>query len=82
MMEKETWLNAEKAKELGLIDNIMFENSENENVLVNSSHMIDRSKMEEIMKLMQNSINDKNNETDKNNLLNGRLKLLRLKGEM
>ena len=82
MMEKETWLNAEKAKELGLIDNIMFENSENENVLVNSSRMIDRSKMEEIMKLMQNSIDDKNNETDKNNLLNSRLKLLRLKGEM
>lgn len=82
MMEKETWLNAEKAKELGLIDKIMFENSENENVLVNSSRMIDRAKVEEIMKLMQNSIDDKNNETDKNNLLNSRLKLLRLKGEM
>lgn len=35
LMDKETWLSAQKAKELGLVDEIMFEN--NSNVLLNNA---------------------------------------------
>lgn len=73
MMEKETWLNAEKAKELGMIDNIMFEEKQ-ENLFVASSKMPSKEKIEQLMKLMQNSIDD-------NEQLKNRLKLLKLKGE-
>lgn len=75
MMENETWLNAERAKTLGLIDNIMFEEKQ-DSLFVASSKMLSKEKMEQLMKLMQNSINDK-----KDNQLKNRFNFLKLKGE-
>jgi len=73
MMSEETWLTAQKAKEKGLIDGIMFENTTQNIGLYNSfSGMIPQ----EIIEKMQN---ERLNNSSKDKLKN-KLNFLKLKG--
>ena len=74
MMSDETWLTAQQAKDKGLIDGIMFENTPNVQLNNSFSNMIP----DEIINRMQN---EKLNNLSKDKLQN-KLKYLKLKGGM
>jgi len=78
MMEKETWLTAEQAKEKGLIDGIMFE--EKEPLLMTASNF--ELPSEEKMNRIKSMIEEQSIENDASAFLiqKSKLSLLRLKG--
>lgn len=53
MMEHETWLTAAQAKERGLIDGIMFETSEEPQMMNSGFSLPDKEKMNHIKKIME-----------------------------
>lgn len=80
MMEHETWLTAEQAKEKGLIDAIMFE--ENEVLPMVAGPMFalpSQENMEKVRKMMQET--DENQNDTSVFLLQQNLNLLKLRGE-
>lgn len=79
MMEAETWLTAQQAKEKGLIDAIMFEESEREILVAGHGFQLpSQEAMEKARKAM------KETETSKDEsvfILQQKLNFLKLKGE-
>lgn len=78
MMEKETWLTAEQAKEKGLIDEIMFEEKEPLRLTASNFELPSDEKMQQIKDL----INQQETERESAFLIQTKTKLslLRLKG--
>lgn len=82
MMEQETWLTAQQAKERGLIDKIMFEEQEPETeALVNGLifNLPTQEQMEKVRILSQN--NPEKERDGDNSLIQARLNYLKMKGE-
>lgn len=75
MMEKETWLTAEQAKEKGLIDGIMFEEKEPLRLTASNFELPSEEKMNRIKSMM------KEQEEPAFLIQKSKLSLLRLKGE-
>ena len=81
MMEKETWLTAEQAKERGLIDAVMFE--EEEKLPMAAGPIFELPSMEAMEKIRTLKGETDTLETEKSVfLLQQKLNLLKLKGEM
>jgi ClpP class serine protease len=79
MMEAETWLTAEKAKELGLIDGIMFEEKQPLRLTASNFELPSEEKMNRVKGMIEER-------TTKNSgavflIQKSKLSLLRLKGE-
>lgn len=81
MMENETWMTAEQAKEKGLIDSIMFEESEPELPMVAGPlfTLPDEGQMEKVRKMLKEADAPENG-TDAF-LMQTKLNFLKLKGE-
>lgn len=88
MMDAETWLNADKAKEYGFIDEIIGENVSQGIQLVNASQNVMLS--EETINRIRNQIKNPNSDESKvsdsdfliqQNKAKANLKLLKMKGE-
>jgi ATP-dependent Clp endopeptidase proteolytic subunit ClpP len=81
MMESETWLTAEQAKEKGLINGIMFEDNIPLRLTASNIELPSEEKMDQIKEL----INKQTSESDESAFLiqktNAQFKLLQLKGE-
>jgi ATP-dependent Clp protease protease subunit len=75
MMENETWLTAEQAKEKGLIDGIMFEEKEPLRLTASNFELPSEEKMNRIRSMM------KEQEEPAFLIQKSKLSLLRLKGE-
>lgn len=77
MMEAETWLTAEQAKEKGLIDGIMFEESEDMPLVAGVEFKLpDENQMEKARKMMKDA-----DEKSSAFLLEQQIEFLKLKGE-
>ena len=78
MMEKETWLTAEQAKEKGLIDGIMFEEKEPLRLTASNFELPSEEKMNRIKSMIE----EQEAKSDLAFLIQkSKLSLLRLKGE-
>ena len=81
MMENETWLTAEKAKELGLVDAIMFEENEPLRLTASNFELPSEEKMNRVKEL----VNKQTSENDESAFLIQKIKaqhkLLNLRGE-
>jgi len=81
MMENETWLTAEKAKELGLVDAIMFEKNEPLRLIASNFELPSEEKMNRVKEL----VNKQSIENDESAFLIQKIKaqhkLLNLRGE-
>lgn len=81
MMENETWLTAERAKELGLVDAIMFEQNEPLRLTASNFELPSEEKMNRVKEL----INEQNVKNDESAFLIQKTKaqfnLLKLRGE-
>lgn len=83
LMDKETWMTADKAKELGFVDEIMFENESQLVASTDYSGMLPPEVINKIRNTIKNPDIDMNNDSDF--LLQkskSKLNLLKLKGEM
>ena len=80
MMEKETWMTADQAKEKGLIDKVMFEESEPELPMVAGPlfALPGKEQMEKVRKMINPSLLISSEETD---MLQTTWNYLNLKGE-
>ena len=79
MMEKETWLTAEQAKARGLIDDIMFEEKEEELFVAGPLFALpSKEKMEQTKKMLEQA--EQPNNGDSAILMQMQLELLNLKG--
>ena len=80
LMEHETWLTAEQAKELGLIDAIMFEESEIMPLVAGPLFALPgKEQMEKVKKMMEEADESKNESSVF--LMQKQLDLLKLRGE-
>lgn len=83
LMDKETWMTADKAKELGFVDEIMFENDSQLVASTDYSGMLPPEVINKIRNTLKNPDIDMNNDSD---ILmqksKTKLNLLKLKGEM
>lgn len=80
LMEAETWLTAEKAKEKGFIDGIMFEESGNEDAVMMAGPLFTlpgKEKLEKAKKMIKQADSDKESAF----FMQQKLNLLRMKGE-
>lgn len=77
MMEKETWLTAEQAKEKGLIDGIMFEEKEPLRLTASNFTLPTEEKMEQVKKMIKEQTNESVFLMQK-----CKLNLLKLKGDI
>lgn len=80
MMENETWLTAEDAKERGLIDAIMFEEEKEEELFVAGPlfQLPDKEKMEKVKKMLEQAEEPSGESAF---LMQLKLDLLKLRGE-
>lgn len=83
LMDNETWMTAQKAKELGFVDEIMFENDSQLVASTDYSGMLPPEVINKIRNTLKNPDIDMNNDSD---ILmqqsKAKLNLLKLKGEM
>ena len=81
LMDHETWMTAEKAKELGFIDEIMFENDLQLVASTDFSGMLPPEVINKIRNTIKNPLNSQNkeNETD---VLMAKFNYLKLKGDV
>lgn len=81
MMNHETWMNAEQAKEKGLIDAVMFEEKENHSLMVDGPlfALPDKEKLERVHNLLKEASPDDEGTAFLN--LQAQLNLLRMRGE-
>lgn len=79
LMDHETWMTAEKAKELGFIDEIMFENDLQLVASTDYSGMLPPEVINKIRNTIKNPLNSQTNESDIL-LQKAKLNLLKLKG--
>jgi len=78
-MNKETWLNAQQAKELGFVDEVLFDEG-NQLVASSSNGFVFPP---EVINKIRNLVKPPNNESSENKkIYEARLNLLKLKGEM
>lgn len=77
MMEKETWLTAEQAKEKGLIDGIMFEEKEPLRLTASNFTLPTEEKMEQVKKMIKEQTKESVFLMQKT-----KLNLLKLKGDI
>lgn len=80
LMEAETWLTAEKAKENGLIDGIMFEGNRNTDVVMTAGPLFtlpSEEKMEKAKRMVKQADSDKESAF----FMQQKLNLLKMKGE-
>lgn len=80
MMEAETWLTAEKAKELGLIEGIMFENNEPLRLTASNLQLPSEEKMNKVKEMIKEQ--SVNNDASAFLIQKSKLSLLGLKGVM
>lgn len=83
LMDNETWMTAQKAKELGFVDEIMFENDSQLVASTDYSGMLPPEVINKMRNTLKNPNIDKNNDSDF--LLQkskSKLNFLKLKGEM
>jgi ATP-dependent Clp protease protease subunit len=83
LMDNETWMTAQKAKELGFVDEIMFENDSQLVASTDYSGMLPPEVINKMRNTLKNPNIDENNDSDF--LLQkskAKLNLLKLKGEM
>ena len=79
MMEHETWMTAEQAKEKGLVDAVMFEEPEAGYMVAGSGfHLPTESQMNQVKKLMEEKADGKSPSVF---LMEQQTELLRLRGE-
>lgn len=81
MMENETWLTAEKAKELGLVDAIMFEKNEPLRLTASNFELPSEEKMNRVKALVNKQSIDKNESAFLIQKNMAQCKLLKLRGE-
>lgn len=85
MMENETWLTAEQAKEKNLIDAIMFEDEGkgNKTLLVDGPLFVlpTKEQLEKVNKMIKEAVPGKNEKTGSAFLVQQKLNFLKLKGE-
>lgn len=82
MMEAETWLTAEQAKEKGMIDAIMFEEEEKLPLVAGPLFTLpSEQQMESVRKIMKNTDKPKNQGGESVFLMQQKLNLLKMKGE-
>ena len=81
LMDKETWMTADKAKELGFVDEIMFENESQFVASTDYSGMLPPEVINKIRNTIKNPFNSQNeeNETD---ILMAKFNYLKLKGDI
>ncbi len=79
LMDHETWMTAEKAKELGFIDEIMFENDLQLVASTDFSGMLPPEVINKIRNTIKNPLNSQKNETD---ILMAKFNYLKLKGDV
>lgn len=85
LMDKETWLNAQEAKEKGFVDEVMFEQQTQFSASFGSSPMIPQEVIEKVrnMKDTFNPVNSqKESESDILMQQKAKLNLLKLKGDV
>lgn len=81
MMDHETWLTAEQAKEKGLIDAIMFENEEPLRLVASTFSLPSSGQMEKVKKMIKEQAHPNgDNEPVLMQAAQSRLKLMKLKG--
>ncbi len=81
MMEAETWLTAEKAKEKGLIDGIMFEQSEPLRLTASDIELPSEEKMNQVKKMIEEQTIRNDEPAFLIQQTKTKLNLLKLKGE-
>lgn len=81
LMDDETWMTADKAKELGFVDEIMFENDSQLVASTDYSGMLPPEVINKIRNTIKNPLNSQNeeNETD---ILMAKFNYLKLKGDV
>lgn len=83
MMEEETWLTAEQAKEKGLIDGIMFERKEEDLLLTASTFRLpSQEQMDKVRNLIEKQTPAEEEPAFSIHSAKARLNLLKLKGEV
>jgi ATP-dependent Clp protease protease subunit len=83
LMDKETWMTADKAKELGFVDEIMFENDSQLVASTDYSGMLPPEVINKIRNTIKSPNVDENNNSDfLIQQSKSKLNLLKLKGEM
>ena len=83
LMDNETWMTAQKAKELGFIDEIMFENDSQLVASTDYSGMLPPEVINKIRNTIKNPFNSQENGTDIfMQKIKSQLNLLKLKGEV
>ena len=82
LMDAETWFNAQSAVEQGFADEIMFEDSKQENTLVanGGSVMLNEEVINKILEMMDQDKPSSASTVEGNDQLQARLKLLKLGG--
>lgn len=81
MMEKETWLTAQQAKEMGLIDRVMFEEDKESTVLIAGPlFMLPTKESMEKVKIMLKET-EQHSAQENVSLIHSKLQFLKLKGE-
>ncbi len=81
MMETETWMTAEKAKEKGLIDKIMFEEQQSIRLTASNFELPSEEKMNKVKKLIEEQELKNKKPAFLIQQTKSKLRLLRLKGE-
>lgn len=77
LMDNETWLNAQQAKEYGFADEILFDEGKQLVASFNGTIILPPEVINKVRNIYQNE-----NTTKKNKIYKARLNLLKLKGEM
>lgn len=81
MMENETWLTAEKAKELGLVDAIMFEQSEPLRLSASNFELPSEEKMNKVKELIDKQTSENDESAFLIQKTKAQFNLLKLRGE-
>lgn len=78
LMDKETWLNAQQAKELGFVDEILFD--EGNQLVASIDHPVILPSV--VLNKIRNMVKPPSNGDQDRKIYQAKLKLLKLKGEM
>lgn len=82
LMDDETWMTAEKAKELGFIDEIMFEDGIQLVANTDFSGMLPPEVINKIRNTVKNPLNSQQDEEKETDILMAKFNYLKLKGDV
>ena len=82
LMDDETWMTAEKAKELGFIDEIMFEDGIQLVANIDFSGMLPPEVINKIRNTVKNPLNSQQDEEKETDILMANFNYLKLKGDV